>query len=267
MQRRDFLATAAAAAVASVTVESSVQAQTSVQTGTHATAVGEFYLLRRYQLTRTQSAPCDRYLSEALLPALGRLGFQNIGVFALEYGPQTPATYLLLRHRDPAALLSVDRDLAVDATYRKAAESFQGAAAAQPAFVRKDDTLLQAFAGRPTLQVPAHGKHVLQLRTYESPSEAAHLRKVEMFHSGEFEIFAASGMAGVFYASTVVGERMPSLTYMLSFASLSELEAAWQRFRDNPAWKKLSTDPHFSYEDLVSNISNLVLSPKPYSQW
>ena len=244
-----------------------MEAQASTQTGTPATTAGEFYLLRRYQLTRTQSAPCDRYLSEALLPALVRLGFQNIGAFGLEYGPQTPATYLLLRHRDPARLLSVDRDLAADAVYRKAADSFRGAPAAQPAFTRADDTLLQAFVGRPTLQVPARGKHILQLRTYESPSEAAHVRKVEMFHSGEFEIFAASGMASVFYASTVIGERMPSLTYMLTFASLAELEAAWQRFRENPAWKKLSTDPRFSYEDLVSNITNLVLSPKSYSQW
>ncbi|MBE7181860.1 MAG: NIPSNAP family protein, partial [Terriglobus roseus] len=127
------------------------------------------------------------------------------------------------------------------------------------------DTLLYAFQGHPVLTVPPSGKRIFQLRTYESPSTADHLRKVQMFHSGEFEIFQACGMQAVFYSQVLLGQRMPALTYMLRFSGLADLEARWNEFRVNPEWKKLQADPRFSAEDLVSNISNLLLSPKPFS--
>ena len=70
---------------------------------------------------------------------------------------------------------------------------------------------------------------MFQLRTYESPSNGEHVRKVEMFHSGEFEIFLNAGFHPVFFGDTLVGSRLPSLTYMLSFADTAELEAKWDR--------------------------------------
>ena len=201
-----------------------------------------------------------------MLPALHRLGFADVGAFALEYGPDTPATYLLLKHAQPAKLLQLEQDLLRDEAFMAASHAFRSAPATQPAFDRVDDTLLQAFQGRPRLQLPAKGKRVFQLRTYESPSGTDFERKVEMFHSGEFGIFAQCGMPAVFYAQTVAGRSLPSLTYMLRFDNLAGLEAGWERFRNNTDWKKLSTSPHFSYEDLVSRITNLVLSPKHFSE-
>ena len=240
----------------------------AVQGSAPSTARGmqrEFYLLRRYRLTRAQLAGCDAFLEKAMLPALQRLGFRDPGVFGLEYGPATPTAYLLLRHNDPARLVQLEADLQLDADFLSAAAPFRSARAVQPAFDRVDDTLLQAFEGRPVLQLPAKGKRIFQLRTYESPSTADHLRKVEMFHSGEFDIFAACGMPAVFYAANLLGEDLPSLTYMLRFDGLAELEAAWARFRTNAAWKTLSTSPRFASEDLVSRITNLLLSPKSFS--
>jgi hypothetical protein len=64
-----------------------------------------------------------------------------------------------------------------------------------------------AFEGWPKLVVPPvtaqHGKRVFQLRTYESPSNQDHVRKVEMFHNGEFEIFARAGFWQVFFGDTL----------------------------------------------------------------
>jgi hypothetical protein len=37
-------------------------------------------------------------------------------------------------------------------------------------------------------------------------------------------------------------------------------------FRNDPAWKKLSTSPRFAFDQIVSNISNLMLSPLDCSQ-
>jgi hypothetical protein len=92
------------------------------------------------------------------------------------------------------------------------------------------------------------------------------VRKVEMFHSGEFEIFLKAGFHPVFFGDTLMGARMPSLTYMLSFADLAELDAKWDVFRNDPAWKKLSTSPRFSFDQIVTNITNLLLSPLACSQ-
>ena len=130
--------------------------------------------------------------------------------------------------------------------------------------------LLSAFPGWPKLTPPpgagTKAKRILQLRTYESPSNGDHVRKVEMFHSGEFEIFLKAGFHPVFFGDTLIGSRMPSLTYMVSFADQAELEAKWNLFRDDPNWKKLSSSPRYASDQIVTTISNLILSPLGCSQ-
>jgi len=64
----------------------------------------------------------------------------------------------------------------------------------------------------------------------------------------------------------VIGSRMPCLTYMLSFADLAELTDHWAAFGNDPEWKKLKASPRYAYEEIVSNITNLVLSPLASSQ-
>jgi hypothetical protein len=59
---------------------------------------------------------------------------------------------------------------------------------------------------------------------------------------------------------------MPSLTYMLSMPDAAAMDAHWNSFRDNPDWKKLSSDQKYAFEPIVSNINNLVLSPLASSQ-
>jgi hypothetical protein len=139
-----------------------------------------------------------------------------------------------------------------------------------PAFQRVETSLLAAFEGWPKLTAPAaaatKAKRIFQLRTYESPSDGEHVRKVEMFHSGEFEIFSNAGFHPVFFGDTLIGSRMPNLTYMLSFGDLTELDAKWDVFRNDPAWKKLSSNPRYAFDSIVSNITNLILGPLDCSQ-
>src|ERR1039458_620185 len=105
------------------------------------------------------------------------------------------------------------------------------------------------------------GSRIFQLRTYESPSYRDHVRKVEMFNAGEFDIFTASGFHNVFFGDTLIGTRMPCLTYMLSMTDSAEMDKFWEAFRNDPNWKKLSNDPKYAFEPIVNTISNLVLSP------
>lgn len=235
------------------------------------TPTPEFYLLRRYHLQMgPQTAQAETYFSDSLLPALNRLGFATVGAFKLEYGPETPSYFLLIPSSSAEQLAMVDVLLQTDAVFLEKAKAFWAAPASMPAFLRIDSTLLLAFSGWPRLAVPSaaatRGKRIFQLRTYESPSHAAHVRKVEMFNHGEFEIFQRTGLHPVFFGDTLVGTSTPSLTYMLTFADLQELQANWAVFSADPAWKKLSTDPRYSYESIVSSITNLVLSPLSASQ-
>ncbi len=87
-----------------------------------------------------------------------------------------------------------------------------------------------------------------------------------MFHSGEFEIFRKSGFWQVFFGDTLIGPRLPNLTYMLSYPDLGELNAKWDAFFSSAEWKKLAASPEFNYEATVSNVTNLILAPTSYSQ-
>ena len=133
-----------------------------------------------------------------------------------------------------------------------------------------ESSLLIAFEGWPKITLPASaatkGKRIFQMRTYESPTYRDHVRKVEMFHKGEFDIFKTAGFHSVFYGDVLIGPRMPCLTYMLSMDDLEGLNSKWDAFSSNPDWKKLSADPRYAFEPTVSNISNLILAPLKSSQ-
>jgi hypothetical protein len=267
MERRQFLAASIATSALTLAGELAAQAPTAPL----AAPAREFYQLRRYNLQQgQQSKVTESYLGDALIPALGRMELGPVGAFKLDIGPETPAFYLLIPGTSVETLAQLDLHLAQDATFLQTASAFWNAAAATPAFQRVEVSLLEAFAGWPKLTPPASSatkaKRIFQLRTYESPSNGNHVRKVEMFHSGEFEIFRSVGFHPVFFGDTLIGARMPNLTYMLSFADTAELEAKWDLFRNNPEWKKLSTSPRYSSDQLVTNITNLILSPLACSQ-
>lgn len=227
--------------------------------------------MRRYSLQQgPQAKVTESFIGDALIPALGRLGMGPVGAFRLDFGPETPAFYVVIPGNSLEALVELNLRLAEDTVFTKAADPFWNATAAAPAFQRAENSLLRAFAGWPKLTPPASAatkaKRIFQLRTYESPSNGDHVRKVEMFHSGEFEIFLKAGFHPVFFGDTLVGSRMPNLTYMLSFADTEEMNANWDVFRNDPDWKKLSTSPRYSSDQLVTNITNLLLSPLGCSQ-
>jgi NIPSNAP len=268
MQRRAFLtSTLATAALSGMPAAAHAR-------GGQGAAEGKarlFYELRRYQLSGgPQRKLCDDFFRDALVPALNRLSIKPVGVFDVAIGPETPSIYVLLPSASLETLVTAETLLAKDADYMKTGSPFLNAAAAAPAFVRMESSLLQAFEKIPGLTLPAttaaKGPRVFELRTYESPSDQDHKRKVEMMQSGEEAIFARAGFTQVFYGDTLVGSRMPNLTYMLSFEGVSERDKHWGAFRDDPEWKKLSSEPRYAFESIVSSITNTILTPTAYSQ-
>ena len=57
---------------------------------------------------------------------------------------------------------------------------------------------------------------------------------------------------------------MPNLTYMLVFEDMADRDESWKTFIDDPDWKTLSADAY--YKDTVSNITDIILRPAPFSQ-
>jgi NIPSNAP len=264
MERRQFLAASVAASALAVTKGATAQASS-------AATPREYYQIRRYGLQQgPQGKLAESYFSDALIPALTRMGMGPVGAFSLDFGPETPTLYLLIPSSSVQTLAELDLHLAEDAAFLKAADPFWNATAAAPPFLRVESFLLSAFPGWPKLTPPpssaTKAKRMFQLRTYQSPSYGDHVRKVEMFHSGEFEIFLRAGFHLVFFGDTLIGSRMPSLTYMVSFADQVELGAKWELFRNDPEWKKLSSAPRYASDQIVTNITNLTLNPLGCSQ-
>jgi hypothetical protein len=258
LERRDFVASAIAMAGAALSVGDGLAMASSSR---------EFYQLRKYALqTGPQLALAQNYFEHALIPAVNRMAMAPVGAFKLDIGPETPTYYLLIPASSMEALVMLDLKLAEDAEFMKSSAAFWGAPASAPAFVRVESWLMSAFAGWPKLVAPKGEKRIFQLRTYESATYAGHVRKVQMFNEAEIGIFTRTGLAPVFFGDTLIGSRMPSLTYMLTFADVADLNAKWNVFVNDPAWKDLSHRPQYADADIVSNISNLYLSPLSCSQ-
>ena len=230
-----------------------------------------YYELRRYQLVDgPQKKICDAFFQNALIPAVNRLGITPVGVFNLTVGPGTPAMYVLLPSASLDALVNLEAHLANDAQYMSVGTPFLSAPAVAPAYQRLESQLMIAFEKIPGVTLPGatanNGARVFELRTYESPSDLDHKRKVEMMQSGEEKIFDKAGFTQVFYGDTLIGGHLPNLTYMLSFESLATRDQHWSAFGTNPDWKTMQANPRYAFEDIVSNISNFILTPASYSQ-
>src|SRR4029077_20245167 len=93
-----------------------------------------------------------------------------------------------------------------------------------------------------------------------------HKRKVEMMQSGESEIFTKAGVEQVFYSDTLVGTRLPNLTYTVAFDNLADRDEKWAGSRGLDEWNTYSTQPRYAFEAIGSNITNVILTPTAYSQ-
>lgn len=274
MDRRKFLASSllaqaglAASGGATVTpAGSAAQSQEEKPMG-----VREYYELRVYHLHRgNQPKLVADYWREAAVPALNRAGIRPVGVFNVLIGPESPSVYVLISYPSLDSRAKVGSQLDNDAEYQRTGAAFLNAAASDPAYVRVESSLMVAFEGMPRLVVPAaaaeNRPRIFELRTYESHSKKANLKKIEMFNRGELAIFRRTGLRAVFFGETLIGSRLPNLTYMLEFANIEERAMVWARFAADPEWKKLSTTPGYTDVETVSNITNVLLTPAPFSQ-
>lgn len=233
-----------------------------------ATTAPEIYELRTYHLVNgPMRARLDAYLRDAFIPAAQRAGCGPIGVFTVSIGPASPSVLVLIPHPTMADFAALPGRLSADPRHAQAGAAFLDATPTAPGFASLDVKLMRAFPHMPRLEKPASGARIFELRTYFSPSDKAGATKIDMFDTGgEIEIFRRTGLTPVFFAQDLTGERLPSLTYMLTFPDQATRERNWGRFGADPAWKKLISTPGLTDPEITTGIDNRVLSPTPYSQ-
>ena len=224
----------------------------------------EYFELRQYHsLNRSKTGEVGDFLREVGIPAMNRIGIKPVGVFNSMYGSSSSTLYVLLVHKSLESVVQASARLLADDKFRRA--SFVNAPLSEPAYVRIESSLMVAFKDMPKLEVPEKKSRIFELRIYESHGIKAAKKKIEMFNEGgEIAIFKKTGLQPVFFGETLIGPKMPNLTYMLVFDDMEMRDKRWPIFGSSPEWKKLRANP--AYKDTVSNITDIILRPTRYSQ-
>lgn len=263
MNRRNFVSTSLAGGAAGLLAqELSAFAQGAQKTP-------QYFELKAYApRIGSHRKRLSNYLKQAAIPAWNRHGISAVGVFDVVYGNNGPTQFVLLPHPSLESVSAMRGKLAADATYQADARDFLDASLHDPGFTRVESSLYKAFEGMPEIAVPERAgdnqSRIFELRIYESHSEPAAIRKIEMFNNGEIDIFLKTGLTPVFFGEALIGRHLPNLTYMLTFKDLEDRDASWRKFFDHPDWIAMKKDVY--YKDTVSNITSIILKPAAFSQ-
>lgn len=247
MNRRDFLYSAAVAAPVGAVAEAA------------SPSTVKLIELRYYRMRNgTQVQRTTTFLQKHYLPAAGRAGIGPVALFSGVVAADSPSVLVVKGYASFEAMgASLDK-LGADKEFAAAAVEFN--ATAEPNYLRAESSLLRAFGSLERIDLPAEG--LFELRTYESNNSLTLKRKIKMFEQGgEIEIFRKTGLHPVFFGDTVIGPRIPNLTYMVSFADMAARTKAWSTFSADPAWQKLRAEPGYGDAEIVSGISNSLWSP------
>jgi len=222
-----------------------------------------------FRMRNTQDSMVQRtndFLSKSYIPALQRAGAKHIGAFTNVIGEGNPRTLLVAEYADVTTWGDSGRKVSTDKDLQKEGDAFY---AGPLQYVRKDVVVLRGFSSIPSVVIPKprseKNTHIFELRTYESNHQRSLARKIRMFDEGEIAIFRKVGMIPVFFGEALAGANLPQLTYMLAYDDLAAREKAWSAFQAHPEWNKMKNEPGASDGEIVSNISNAILRPLPFS--
>jgi NIPSNAP len=86
----------------------------------------------------------------------------------------------------------------------------------------------------------------------------------ERFAKHTVRLFKKHGISVVGFWENMIGGRTNTLYYLLAFADLGHLEAAWKDFGSDPEWQEVVST---SEKDgpIIASITNMVLRPTQYS--
>ena len=235
----------------------------------NSTADQEYYELRIYKIYDFEKQrAAESHLENALLPALGRIGLDRVGVFTNNDDENDHSLYVLIPFSKISTFADLNKTLAADKEYQTAAADYFTRELKDPVYDRIESRFLKAFAGMPVIEVPAVSAEkkprVFELRLYQSHTEDHARRKVKMFNDGEIQIMRDTELAPVFFGETLIGPTVPNLIYMLSAPDKDSHKKHFDAFKAHPEWKRIKVLEE--YKDTVSKIQSWFLKPTSYSQ-
>jgi len=238
-----------------------------------ANAAGKYYYqLKIYHLkSRAQEVRLDRYLQDAYIPAIHRMGIKTVGVFKpIEKDTSGVLVYVLTPFPTWNQLENIDDKLMSDQQYVATGKDYIEAAYNDAVYTRLETIVLKAFPKMPEPAIPNltanKSDRIYELRSYESPTEKYNVNKVQMFNDGdEVALFKRLGFNAVFYSEVLAGSHMPNLMYMVTFDSMADHDKLWKAFGNDPYWKALSAKSE--YQNNVSHIDVVFLHPAVYSDF
>jgi hypothetical protein len=178
----------------------------------------EFYEIKIYTIKNAdQENRVDKFLKDAYIPAMHRLGITNIGVFkpvkadTVSFG-KLIYVYTPLKSQDH--ILTISKKLAVDAAYQSAGADYLDAKYNAAPYVRFESIILQAFSDAPQMILPKlngpKSERIYELRSYEGHTEKIYENKVRMFNAGgEVKLFKKLNFNAIFYGE-VTGSTCPT---------------------------------------------------------
>jgi len=230
----------------------------------------EYYELRLLKFQSKEAQ--DRYatfLKTALFPAVQRLKLGATGGFTVADKPEELSIYLLFSYPNLAAYEGAENRLLADAEFLNSGAFVLTLPATDPPYAHAESSLLIAFQSWPLLKVPKETAtdqpRVFELRTYESHSRKANIKKIEMFNNGEAALFGRHGFQPVFFGETLVGPQVPNLTYMLTYPNVEARAAFWKEWGADPEKARLFANPDYADKLIVSKIHQTFLTPLPGS--
>jgi len=227
MDRRSFVQSVAGAGLLSQTAAAQPSAAT-----THLYCLDYFYYRQGNQASRLQ-----QFLSSQA--SLWTKHSRAFGAFSAVMAPHAQTTLVLTGFTSFEEMSAAESHLEADPGFQKARQELERGT--EPPFDSRQRVLLRATDFSPDIalaQKPPRPRY-FEIRVYHSPTERQ-LRLVhERFAGPEIKIFHRSGIHPILYGDTIAGPDMPSLTYIIPFASLGEREKAWDTFGADPEWIKV----------------------------
>lgn len=233
----------------------------------------EFYLIKIYHCsTQKQLNDIDAYLENTYLPFLHHSGINKVGVFA----PIINDTAVDKRIYVWVPLKNLNQLDKLDQVFENANAfgddpliHLDNKDSSLP-YNRIESILTKAFKFQPQHETKSSlvksNNRIYEYRSYESPTEEMHLRKIHMFNEGqEIDLFQRLNFNAIFYSKALVGARTPNLIYMTSFNDMDDRNAHWKAFTQDPVWKKISVAKE--YLKIVSRNETVLMTAKPYADF
>jgi hypothetical protein len=234
------------------------------------TSAHDFYQIKVYHLTsQVQMERIDQFMKNAYIPAMHRAGIAKVGVFKPkeQESDENLQVWVWVPFKSLKQFGELEDVLLNDTQFQNAGDDYINATHDNPPYERIESMLLKAFDDMPqfgsfTYDNPVKDR-IYELRSYESATEKKHLTKVDMFNSGEVEIFKEIGANPLFFGKVISGPSMPNLVYMTTYADSVSHPIIWDKFRTHPDWLSLKVIE--KYKNTVSKNTKYFLYPAEYS--